>query len=219
MWAMLPQTIGLFLLAIIIPLEPVSNLDLRYVKAETVVYKGKKAVRLSDAGADNLPEGSQLAVVKGTEFQDGVIEVDLAGDTLPGKGPQFRGFTGIAFRVSQDASKYEAFYLRPKNGRSEDQLQRNHSAQYMSKPDFGWERLRNEFPGVYESYVDLEAGAWTKIKIDVRGDRAKLYVNGADQPTLIVNGLKRGVSKGSVALWIGPGTQAHCANLRITAAK
>jgi hypothetical protein len=101
------------------------------------------------------------------------------------------------------------------NGRANDQLQRNHSAQYMSHPDFPWNRLRDEYPGVYESYVDLDAGAWTRIKIVVAGTKAQLYVNGADHPCLIVNDLKLGDSHGPVGLWTGSDTEAYFANLTV----
>jgi hypothetical protein len=101
------------------------------------------------------------------------------------------------------------------NGRANDQLQRNHSSQYVSYPDFPWNRLREENPGVYESYVDLDAGAWTRIKIVVAGIKAQLYVNGAEQPCLIVNDLKLGDSNGQVALWAGSDTEAYFSNLKI----
>jgi len=68
---------------------------------------------------------------------------------------------------------------------------------------------------VYESYVDLEPGAWTKIKIAVSGTKAKLYVNGADQPTLIVNDLKLGESHGQIALWIGVDTEAYFSRITV----
>ena len=32
---------------------------------------------------------------------------------------------------------------------------------------------RAEHPGVYEAYTDLEAGAWTKIKIEVGGNQGQ----------------------------------------------
>ena len=115
-----------------IPLEPVSRLQLHNVTAEAVTYKGRRAVRIAAAGPANLPDGARLALIPGMGFQDGAIETDLTGDTEPGAPAEFRGFTGMAFRVSPDAARYECFYLRPKNGRSEDQLQRNHSAQYIS---------------------------------------------------------------------------------------
>ncbi len=197
-----------------VPLD-LGNLKLHNVKAEAVTYKGLKAVPVEDSGVRNLPDGRQIAIVGGTAFQNGTIEVDLTGDTLPGMGPEFRGFTGIAFRVSGDRAGYECFYLRPKNGRSDDQLQRNHSAQYISFPEFGWKRLREEFPAKYETYVDLVPGEWIHFKIIAAGEKARLYVNGSDQATLIVNDLKHGDSRGSVALWIGAGTIAHFANLRI----
>jgi hypothetical protein len=45
-------------------------------------------------------------------------------------------------------------------------------------------------------------GVWTKVKIEVRGERARLYVHGQEQPTLIVNDLKTGAQgKGAVAPW------------------
>jgi hypothetical protein len=197
-----------------VPLDPLNGLKPLNVKAESVTYRGRKSVRITDASA-SAPDGARLAIVSGTDFADGVIEAELTGDALPGMPDTVRGFTGIAFRVSPDGAQYECLYLRPKNGRSEDQLQRNHSTQYISAPDFPWQRLRSETPGKYESYVDLEPGAWTKVKVDVRGDKARLYVNGAIQPALIVNDLKRGKSKGAVALWIGPGVIAHFAQLRI----
>src|SRR5262249_580620 len=145
----------------------------------------------------------------------GTIEVDLTGDTAPDAAENLRGFVGIAFRVAPDASRFECIYLRPKNGRSQDQLQRNHSTQYISIPGFPWQKLRAETPGKYESYVDLVAGEWTKVKIVVSGDKAQLYVNGAAQPALIVNDLKQAGPAGAVALWIGPGTIAHFANLKV----
>ena len=45
-----------------------------------------------------------------------------------------------------------------------DQAQRNHSVQYVSEPDFGWYRLRREWPSVYESHADLAMETWTKVR-------------------------------------------------------
>lgn len=112
---------------------------------------------------------------------------------------------------------YDCFYLRPTNGRAEDQERRNHSAQYISHPDYPWFRLRQETPSKYESYVDLQPATWTAVKIVVEGATAKLYVHGNDQPTLIVNDLKSGVDgKGAVALWFEGSTVAHYSDLKIT---
>jgi hypothetical protein len=181
-------------------------------KAASADYKGRKALLMTSPS----DEEAGYAIVNGTSFQDGTIEIDLAGEPGAGANAAARGFVGVAFRAAPDAKKLELFYLRPTNGRAEDQERRNHSAQYDSAPDYPWFRLRKENPGKYESYVDLVPGEWTKVKITVSGDKARLYVHGADQPTLVVNDLKLGVSKGAIALFAGPGTVAHFSNLKVT---
>src|SRR6266571_289488 len=166
-----------------------------------------------------LPVAAQSAdrlVGKNVSFRDGVIEVDLAGQPASAAFAGARGFIGIAFRV-QDDGRYEYIYLRPTNGRADDQVRRNHSTQYSSYPDFDFARSRQEAPEKYESYVDLQPGVWTKYKIEVEGRTARLYVNGAEQPCLIVNDLKLDPRDGGVALWVGPGTEGYFSNLKITA--
>jgi hypothetical protein len=209
-----------FSLAETIPLDSTASLRSIQVKAEAVTFKGRKAVRITDDAPATANDAERLAIVANTALQDGTIDVDLAGDVMPGIGPGARGFVGVAFRVATDtsnrASKFECFYLRPTNGRADDQVRRNHSAQYISVPGFPWQLLREKFPEKYESYVDLQPGEWTKVRIEVKGDHARLFVHGNAQPTLIINDLKQPVSSGAIGLWVGPGTVAHFANLRIT---
>ena len=218
--SLLVATLSIFLApgvhAQTVSLDAMDQLKLVNVKAETVNFRGRKALRVSDAAAAGTGDEGRLVILPKNDFQDGIIEVDLAGEPGPGAGEGARGFVGMAFRVAADASRFECFYLRPTNGRAEDQVRRNHSAQYISNPGFPWHKLRKEFPEKYETYVDLIAGEWTKVKIEVRGEKARLYVNGVEQPTLLVNDLKQGQSKGAVALWIGTGTVAHFANVRIS---
>lgn len=199
-----------------VSLDSPDQLKLVNVKTETVTFKGRKALRVSDAAPAGAGDEGRLVILPKTEFQDGIIEVDLAGEPGPGAAEGARGFVGVAFRVAPDHSRFECIYLRPTNGRAEDQVRRNHSVQYISVPGFPWPLLRKQFPEKYETYVDLLPAEWTKVKIEVRGEKARLYVNGVEQPTLLVNDLKQGQSKGSIALWIGTGTVAHFANVRIS---
>ena len=203
-----------------IPLDDLNELQPRNVKTELVTYKGRKALRAADAAPPNVADGIQLVILNKTEFQDGVIEIELTGEPAANAGEGARGFVGVAFRVNldaaKDAAKYECFYLRPTNGRADDQVRRNHSTQYISYPDFPWQRLRKEFPEKYESYADLVPGEWTKVKIEVRGDKARLYVHDTAQPVLVVNDLKQGQGQGQIALWVGTGTVAHFSNLRVS---
>ena len=77
--------------------------------------------------------------------------------------------------------------------------------------------MRQETPKKYETYVDLVPGAWTRIRIEVRGDSARLFVHGQEQPTLIVNDVKTGAQgRGAIALWIDTGTLAHFRDLRVS---
>ena len=125
-----------------------------------------------------------------------------------------RGFVGVAFRVQPDRKTYDCFYLRPTNGRADDQERRNHSAQYIQHPNFPWFKLRQETPSKYESYVDIGPAEWIHVKIEVNGEKAKLFVNNHPQPALIINDVKSGASaKGAVALWSEGSTIAHYANL------
>lgn len=193
-------------------LDGVSGLVLKNVLAEPREHAGRKGVRLVEApGA----EGETIALLPDSEFGDGAIEVELAGRPAGGAPEGSRGFVGIAFRVDPASLAHECFYLRPTNGRAQDQLRRNHSTQYVSHPGFPWHRLRKEQPGLYESYVDLEPGAWTRVRIVVSGTSARLFLHGAEQPALIVNDLKRGRTRGAIALWIGQGTEAFFRSLRV----
>ena len=195
----------------IFPLDSLSELELYNVEAKLVTYRDHHAVRLIEQGEPM----SAIAVLSGSDFKDGVIETEIAGIPRKDAPQEMRGFVGIAFRVQPHSSRYECFYLRPTNGRADDQLRRNHSTQYVSHPEYPWYRLREEMPGVYESYTDLVPGAWTQIRIIVSGTRAQLHVNGAEQPCLIVNDLKLGETQGQIALWIGAGTEAYFSKVMV----
>jgi hypothetical protein len=54
------------------------------------------------------------------------------------------------------------------------------------------------------------------VKIVVSGTKAQLYVNGADQPALIVNDLKLGDSSGAIALWSHTSTEGYFSGLTVT---
>lgn len=196
-----------------------SKLSAINVAASRVQYRGREAIRIVSRKPANVPAGTSfntIAIIPGTDFRDGVIEADIAGVPRAGADTSARGFVGIAFRVDSSGDRYAGFYIRPTNGRALDQLRRNHATQYISEPDYPWYRLRKEQPGVYESYVDLEPGAWTPIRIEVRQGVAQLFVNGAKQPALIVSDMKNPPAAGRIALWIDNDTEAHFSRLRVT---
>ena len=190
-----------------------SGLKPHGVEIRTAAHQGRKAVRMVNAAVQT--NGEAYAVVDGLLLQDGSIDLDVAGRPQAGASEGARGFVGVAFRVKPDDSAFECFYIRPTNGRADDQLRRNHATQYISFPGFPWQKLRQETPGVYESYVDLVSGEWTHLRVTFNGKRAQLFVNRAPQPVLIVNDLKLTPTAGAVALWIGAETEAFFRNLKV----
>jgi 3-keto-disaccharide hydrolase len=202
-----------------IPLDSLTGIEAVNGSAEMATYEGRRALHLSPPPNHQSADDAVLAIVTATNFRNGTIEVEVAGKPRADAPGDSRGFIGILFRTQGHGARGENFYLRPTNGRADDQLRRNHSAQYESLPDFPWHRLRKENPGVYESYADLQAGTWTKMKIVVSGSKAQLYVNGAEQPCLIVNDLKLGDTRGQIALWSHSTTDGYFSNLKVSPAE
>ena len=197
-----------------IPLDDVDALEFHNTEGSVTTFKDHPALQVLGP----MTRAEDKLVIVDAELADGTIEVELAGGVQQGAMAAARGFVGVAFHVQEGGEKFEAFYLRPTNGRAEDQERRNHSSQYISFPDHPWHKLREETPSRYEAYVDLVPDEWTSVRITLDGDKARLYVHGNEQPTLIVNDLKLPETTGAVGLWVGPGTAAHFRNLRVTPA-
>lgn len=191
---------------------PLSNLAIANAKVEGTTYHGFSALKMTST--DGTHEA--IATIPGITFRDGTIDVDVSGAPAKGAAADARGFIGIIFRQQKNSKPFEIIYIRPTNGRADDQLRRNHSVQYSSDPDWPWDRLRKESPGMYESYADMQAGEWTHMRIVVKSHDAALYINHADQPCLLVHDLKLGETQGAVALWIGADTEGYFRDLKIT---
>jgi 3-keto-disaccharide hydrolase len=199
-------------------LDNAAQVEARNVSVRAVDYRGGPALEVRRLVSGAAPDIDTFAFVPGFDFHNGTIEIDVAGSPLPGAPPGARGFVGVVFRVQTTDGFFatEGIYLRPTNGRAEDQVRRNHSTQYFSYPGYDFARLRREAPGQYESYVDLVPGEWTAMRIEVQDGTAKLFVGDAPQPALIVNDLKHGPdAHGSIGLYVDNGTDGHFRNLRV----
>jgi len=199
-------------------LDAVTQVEARNVTVRAVEYRGGPALEVRRSVSGAAPDIDTFAFVPSLDFHNGTIEVEVAGSVLPGAPAGARGFVGLVFRVETTNGSYgcEGLYLRPTNGRADDQVRRNHATQYFSYPGYDFARLRREEPEKYESYVDLLPGEWTSIRIEVNGATAKLFVGSAPQPVLIVNDLKRGPdAHGSVGLYVDNGTDGHFRKLRV----
>lgn len=159
------------------------------------------------------------ALIAQAEHRDFDITLELAGvvdSEAPAQAQALsRAFVGIAFRVQAESDEFEKLYLRLDNGRAEDQLQRNHATQFESLPEHPWHRLRKEAPGKYESYVDVALAQWTRVRIEVRGNRARLFVADAPQPVLVINDELLEARAGGIGLWVGLATIGYFRNIEI----
>lgn len=194
-----------------------SNLEANRVYMSIEKMNGKQVVKVVK---DSTQEGADLPTfvkIKGIDFKDGTIEIKVLSQLMKTAPASARGFIGVAFHIDSLNSKFEGIYLRPTNGRAEDQLRRNHSIQYFSYPDYDFDRLRKEAGGVYESYADMGLNEWIVMRIEVKGKQAKLFLNDNKQPSLIVNDLKLGDNvSGTIGLWVDIGTEGYFKDLKIT---
>lgn len=193
------------------------NLVANKVYMSNVKFQGKSVVQVVKDSTIKEADEPTFVRVKNIEFKDGIIEVNVLSRLLPTAAPTDRGFIGLAFRINDNNSKFECIYIRPTNGRADNQLRRNHSIQYFSFPDYKFQRLRKESPEMYESYADMGLNEWTKMKIIVKGNQAKLFLNNNKQPSLIVNDLKLGAdASGAIGFFVDVGTEGYFSDLKVT---
>lgn len=198
-----------------IPLDA-TNLVANKVLMSLEKLDGKKVVKVVYDTTIKTNDDPTFVKVKDINFSNGVIEVKVLSRLMKNASASARGFIGVAFRIDENNTKFESIYIRPTNGRADDQIRRNHSIQYFSFPDYKFDRLRKESPEKYESYADMGLNEWITMKIVVEGSKAQLFLNNNKQPSLIVNDLKWGInSNGGIALWVGNWTEGYFRDLKV----
>jgi hypothetical protein len=157
--------------------------------------------------------GEGMVWIDGVEFANGTIEFDARGNNL-----ELRSFVGVAFHA-QDERTYDAVYFRPFTFKHFDRERRDHSVQYVCAPDFPWQRLRQEHPGVYEGPVSPvpDPNGWFHALVAVAGPKVSVFVNDARKPCLVVEKLSK-YKSGRVALWVADPSGGDFANLRVVPA-
>ena len=165
----------------------------------------QKGIRVSEQGDDGV------VWINGIDFANGIVELDIRGkDVLQ------QSFVGVALHgLSRDS--LEVVYLRPFNFRSTDSTRRKHAVQYACHPNYPWDKLRQQFPGKYESQVDPppDPNQWFHVKILLQHPHVTVYVNHSETPCLVVNELPW-TTHGKIGLWVGNNSGGDFANLSIT---
>ena len=195
-------------------------------KAEIVNMDGAQVLRVErDLIASPFDEKNIEASVDGptyvkltnVDMENGTIEVKMLSRIMENSPfPAARGFIGVAYRVDQENKNFDAIYLRPSNGRADDQLRRNHTVQYFSYPGYTFSRLRKEANGLYETYADIGLNEWIDVRIEFQDEKAVLYINNQKSPSFIVTKMLGTSKKGSIALWVEIGTIGYFKDLKVT---
>jgi hypothetical protein len=169
-------------------------------------------VRLQPHGDPAVGSHIGLALVQNVTFSEGTLEIDLRG-----AGKQQASFLGLAFGVA-DATTFDAVYFRPFRFADEDPDARSHAVQYVSWPEYTWEKLRKDKPGAFEAAIQPvpDPAGWFHVRIDVTKQKVSVSVDGGTQPCLVVDRL--GHRKGAVGLWVDS-MPASFRNLRIKPAR
>jgi hypothetical protein len=155
-------------------------------------------------------DGDGVAWLNGIHFKNGTIELDIRDNNIIQES-----FVGIALHgLNKDS--LEAIYFRPFNFHSTDSNTKAHSIEYVFHPDFRWERLCREHPGIYEKGIDPAPPSenWIHIKIVVHYPEIKVYVNNSGTPSLTVEELNN-FPDGKLGLWVGNDAGGDFANLSI----
>ena len=198
------------------------------VDVKQTVFNGRQclSIELTDAAQQsilrkevNASNGPTYAILSDL-FNNGTIEVDIAGEINSKGQADARGFVGIAFHLSEDSRTYEAVYLRMGNGTLNvppPQAPRNvRAVQYVAHPNFHFSVSRQQAPGRYEKAAPVALGRWHHLKLDIRDSELRASVDGLE--VLHVVDLKYGSRMGKIGLWVDDGSRGYFTNMQITKA-
>jgi hypothetical protein len=159
----------------------------------------------------NKSTGEGIAWLKGVIFSNGIVDFDVRGEDV-----KQHSFVGIAFH-GKDNETFDAIYLRPFQFRAKEEVLRNRSIQYISLPEFTWQKLREDTPGKYEQAVkpSPDPNAWVHMRVVIQGDSVSTYINNSVQPCLVVK-LLSSFKSGSIGFYVADTSGGDFANLRIT---
>jgi hypothetical protein len=173
-----------------VPFDP-GLWDIRAAEGKVIEHLGRQALLLKGGNA----------LVKGSQFTDGVIEYDIAFTSE-------RGFMGALWRM-WDATNYENFYVRPHQSGNPDANQYQPVFNGVS----AWQLYYGEG---YGAPVRYDFNQWIHVKIVVSGKRAEIYVGDMAAPALFVSELKHETRPGQVGLGAGPFAPGYFSNFSYT---
>jgi len=130
-----------------------------------------------------------VASLKDVEFQNGIIEFDLA---VNGE----RSYPGIIFRA-KGQDEYERVYIRPHLPKTFQNV-----VQYEGTFN-GLDSWQLYYGAGKTTSAMIPVNTWFHVKLEVKDSQARIYLNEMSEPVLTITELAHGLSKGSLGVW-GP---------------
>ncbi|TXH30316.1 MAG: hypothetical protein E6Q96_01885 [Cyclobacteriaceae bacterium] len=202
--------------------------ELHNVKGSIIQFEGKQVLKI-ERDLEALPfdvnniektvdEPHYARLVGLEDFENGIIEVKMYSQIQdPPPYPGVAGFIGVYFRIKEDDSAFEGIYVRPKVGRASSQMYRNHAVQYISYPHAKFDTLRKSYPpGSYEGSAPVALNEWIKMRIEVNGETAEMFINDMKYSSFIVDKMLGKNKIGGVGLYVDIGTIGYFKDLKIT---
>lgn len=202
--------------------------ELHNVTGSIIVFEGKQVLKIErDLKAlpfdvnnieKTVDEAHYARLVGLEDFENGTIEVKMYSQIQdPPPYPGVAGFIGVYFRIKEDDSAFESIYVRPKVGRVNNQMFRNHAVQYISYPHAKFDTLRKSYPpGSYEGSAPVALKEWIKMRIEVNGETAEMFINDMIYSTFIVDKMLGKQKIGGVGLYVDIGTIGYFKDLKVT---
>ena len=201
--------------------------ELHNVKGEIIKFQGKDVMKI-ERDLNALPfdstrveatvdEPHYAGLVGLDDFENGTIEVKMYSQLQnPTPYSGVAGFIGVYFKIQKSDSAFEGIYVRPKVGRVNNQLFRNHAVQYISYPHYKFDTLRKIAPFKYEGSAPVALNEWITMRIEVNGETAEMFINDMKYSTFIVEKMLGNNKKGGVGLYVDIGTIGYFRDLKVT---
>ena len=187
-----------------------------HASLRNLLVEGEEVLEVVKTEKIDQPDENTYAKLTDIFFHNGTIEVDVYSQLLEDAPDYARGFIGLAFRIGEDDSTFESFYIRPTNGRVDDPVRSQRAIQYFAYPDYTFDYFRERGITNFEGPADIGLAEWIRLKAVVKDEQADFYVN--DDLVLQVPQLKLGKNtSGSIGLFVDIGTRGYFKNLQVTA--
>lgn len=181
-----------------------------------VLLDGEQTIRVVKADKIMQFDENTLVRLKDCDFHNGTIKVKMLSRLLPDAPDFARGFIGIIYRVNDNNSEFESFYIRPTNGMTDDPVRKSHGCQYFSYPGYTFAYFREFNITQYEAPIHNGLDEWVQLKAVIRDETAEFYLNDEPEPILTVKDMKHGKdARGSVGFFSEIGTEAFFKDLEI----